>query len=324
MQTPPSIHWNPNLRLVFADVDDTVAALYRPATAAMLTALGRLLERGVRIAFITGQGVAGVERRVVMNLPASLRRWVAVGGCSGAELYGYSALGERNSVAFDSAEDALSAAQKAAWRDIIRQLIDEFHLIPHPSAPFDEFVARHGEDPWHIILEDRGPQITLEFPSAFQLTEPARERVSRRIGFALDHADLRMPMMARAGRMLQAAGLPVFPRLAGEFALDFAIAGMSKARVVEKVLSGPVREALGLERLAPDEMEVWGDRFSQTAGTDWLMCTPLDRGVRAISFRDEDPAEFPKGYNVRLWDGAHRLHDGLLEFLESAVSNLNE
>jgi hypothetical protein len=39
--------------------------------------------------------------------------------------------------------------------------------------------------------------------------------------------------------------------------------------------------------------------------------------VRALSFRNEDPAEFPKGYNIQLWDGAHRLHMGLLEYLES-------
>ena len=45
------------------------------------------------------------------------------------------------------------------------------------------------------------------------------------------------------------------------------------------------------------------------------MCTALDPRVRAISFRDEDPAEFPDGYNIHLWDGAYRLHDGLLEYL---------
>ena len=30
--------------------------------------------------------------------------------------------------------------------------------------------------------------------------------------------------------------------------------------------------------------------------------------MRALSFRDEDPAEFPDGYNIQLWDGEHRLH----------------
>ena len=39
--------------------------------------------------------------------------------------------------------------------------------------------------------------------------------------------------------------------------------------------------------------------------------------IRAISFRDEYPAEFPQGYNIQLWNGEHRLHDGLLEYLKS-------
>src|ERR1043165_7430052 len=86
----PALPWNPGLRLVFSDVDDTVAELYRAATSDMTTGLARLLDRGIRIVFITGQSAANVERRGVMNLPAQLRHRVAVGGCSGAELWGYS------------------------------------------------------------------------------------------------------------------------------------------------------------------------------------------------------------------------------------------
>ena len=285
----------------------------------MAAALARLLDQGIRIVFITGQSAANVEQRVVMNLPAPLRHRVAVGGCSGAELWGYSPSGARNAVAYEAAETLLSSAQNASWRAIIWQLIADFHLIPHPAAPVEEFVSLHGREPWHIILEDRGPQITLEFPSAFQLTDAERAAFSHRAGVALDHADVRLPIFARAKSLIQAARLPIVPRLAGVFALDFAIEGMSKARVVEKVLSAQVREALGLGQgpLAPEQIEVWGDRFSETAGTDWLMCTPLDRRVRAISFRDEEPAEFPTGYNIHLWNGAHRLHQGLLEFLAS-------
>jgi hypothetical protein len=62
---------------------------------------------------------------------------------------------------------------------------------------------------------------------------------------------------------------------------------------------------------------VGGDRFSQFSGTDCLMCKPIDRRVCALSFRNENSPEFPKGYNIQLWDGAYRLHMGLLEYLES-------
>ena len=103
------------------------------------------------------------------------------------------------------------------------------------------------------------------------------------------------------------------------FALDLAIAGIDKARAVEEALTPSVLRNLGLGPVPPraEEIEVWGDRFSESSGTDWLMCKPIDRSIRAISFRDEDPAEFPDGYSIQLWNGQHRLHDGLLEYLKS-------
>jgi hypothetical protein len=125
-------------------------------------------------------------------------------------------------------------------------------------------------------------------------------------------------MLLRAQRLHKAHDVPVTPRMAGMFALDLAIARIDKARTVEQVFS-PVLDGLGLvgKAPAPNEIEIWGDRFSRNVGTDWLMCKPVDRSVRAISFRNEDPEEFPEEYNIWLWDGTRRLHAGLLEFLES-------
>ena len=106
------------------------------------------------------------------------------------------------------------------------------------------------------------------------------------------------------------------------FALDLAIAGIDKSRAVEEALNAAVLDRLGLGTTIPrpKEIEIWGDRFSARAGTDWLMCKPVDASVRAISFRDEDPADFPEGYNIQLWDGTHHLQEGLLEFLEGRSS----
>jgi hypothetical protein len=103
------------------------------------------------------------------------------------------------------------------------------------------------------------------------------------------------------------------------FALDLAIAGIDKTRAVAEALTPSVLRDLGIGPQPPraGEIEVWGDRFSQTSCTDWLMCKPIDRSIRTISFRDEDLAEFPQGYNIQLWNGEHRLHDGLLEYLKS-------
>jgi len=51
-------------------------------------------------------------------------------------------------------------------------------------------------------------------------SDAMRERFHRRIGFALDHADLPISVLVRAERLIQASGLPMIPRLAGVFALD--------------------------------------------------------------------------------------------------------
>ena len=112
--------WNDQLRMVLSDVDETVADLYRPAEPRMLTALSRLLEHGIALVLITGQSVENVEARVVMRLPARLRRQIAVGACSGAELWGYSANGGRNERPFYTAESALTDKQKADWRAVIQ------------------------------------------------------------------------------------------------------------------------------------------------------------------------------------------------------------
>ena len=43
----------------------------------------------------------------------------------------------------------------------------------------------------------------------------------------------------------------------------------------------------------------------------------LKPGIRHIDFRNEDIAEIPEGHNIQLWDGEKRLHEGLLEYLQS-------
>ena len=145
----PKVLWNEQLRLVLSDVDETVADLYRPAEPRMLTALSRLLEHGIALVLITGQSVANVEARVVMRLPARLRQHIAVGACSGAELWGYSPTGGRDQRPFYTAESMLTDKQKADWRAVILQLVREFRLLPVAPIPIaDLFVpiaaAGHG------------------------------------------------------------------------------------------------------------------------------------------------------------------------------------
>lgn len=315
MKLPEAILWNDRVRLVFSDVDETVADLYRPAELGMLDAITRLLDRGIRLVLITGQSVDSVEQRIVMRLPTSVRKQIAVGACSGAELWGYSTAGDRNAIPSDSAIGLLNEEQMSAWREVVQKLVAEFELATYPVMPIPEFRLQYGNDPQNVLLDDRGPQITLEFPNAYRLSAAEREKISRRLGINIEDTDLRIAFSRRAEQALRARSLPVTPRMAGIFAVDLVIEGVSKTRAVQAALRSDV---LGLGPSVPSasEIEIWGDRFSQQAGTDWLMCTALHPSVRAISFRDEDPAEFPLGYNIQKWSGEHRLHAGLLEFLE--------
>jgi hypothetical protein len=312
------LRWNDQLRLVLSDVDETLADLYRPAEQRMLTALSRLLEQKIALVLITGQSVLNVEQRLVMGLPARLRRQIAVGACSGTELWGYSPIGDRDERPFYTAESALTDQQKTDWRAVVRQLVQEFRLLPVAPGPIADFKRQFVDEPLRVMLDDRGPQITFEFPNACQLSATASKQVSDRLGFRFEGRDLRVPVSQRAQQLLEAHAIPVTARMAGMFALDFAIAGFDKSRAVEEALDPRVLGRLGLGTAipGPNEIEVWGDRFSAHAGTDWLMCKPVDRRIRAISFRDEDPRDFPEGYNIQLSDGAHRLQEGLLEFLE--------
>jgi hydroxymethylpyrimidine pyrophosphatase-like HAD family hydrolase len=316
--TKSALAWNDQLRMVLSDVDETIADLYRPAEQRTLTALSRLLEQGIALVLITGQSVDNVEQRVVLGLPAPLRRHIAVGACSGAELWGYARTGKRNESPYYTAENILTARQKKSWRAVVQQLIREFHLSPSKPVPIADFKRNFGDEPLRVMLDDRGPQITFEFPNAFRLSAASCEQVCRELGIQLEGYDLREPISLRAQQLLEAHVVPVTARMAGMFALDLAISGIDKSRAVQQVFSPTILDGLGLggKVPVPNEIEIWGDRFSRDAGTDWLMCKPVDRSVRAISFRDEDPKEFPEAYNIRLWDGTRRLHAGLLEFLE--------
>ena len=318
--------WNNQLRVVLSDVDETVADLYRPAEPRMLTALSRLLGQGIAMVLITGQSVGNVEERVVMRLPAPLRQQIAVGACSGAELWGYSPTGARDERPFYTAESALTDKHKADWRAVIQQLVREFRLLPVAPIPIADFTRQFGDEPWRMMLDDRGPQITFEFPNAWRLPAAARQQMCDRLGSAFEGRDLRVPVAQRAQQLLEAHAIPVTARMAGMFALDFAIAGIDKSCAVEEALAPAVlaRLGLGTRMPRPKEIEIWGDRFSGHAGTDWLMCKPVDASVRAISFRDEDPGDFPEDYNIQLWDGAHRLQEGLLEFLEGQTTKFDE
>jgi len=203
-----AVRWNDRLRLVLSDVDETIADLYRPAEPRMVAAISNLLEQDVSLVLITGQSVRNVEERVVMALPAPHRRQIAVGACSGAELWGYSPAGHRKECPYYTAENVLTAETANAWRTVVQQLVGEFRLSPCAPMPIADFRRKTGDQPLSVMLDDRGPQITFELPNACRLSAAARGEIRLPPGFDLEGDDLRAPMLRRAQQLLDAHSIP--------------------------------------------------------------------------------------------------------------------
>lgn len=316
------ISFNSSTKLIISDVDETVADLFVPAAQEMAAELNALLEEGKALFLVSGSGFAGIKRRVIDLLKPELRKKILVSHCSGAEVIGFDELGEVLRIPHYSVYDqTISEEQKAKWREIVQQITTEFHLKTHPPMPVKEFKNQFGNNPLVVMFEDRGPQITFEFVNSCNLTTDQIDNLKQHFP-NFDMADLRIPVMERAAQLLEAANIPITPRLGGMFALDLAIKGISKTTSVKFVLeNGEILRHLALTQediQDPQKIEVWGDKFSAiNGGTDRHMSEALPPQVRSIDFRQENPAEFLPGYNTILWDGTQHLHSGLLEYLQA-------
>ncbi len=294
------MRWNPSVRLVFADVDETVAGLHEPASPQMLAALSAYLNEGGCLCLVTGGSLERVTSGVTDRLDARLRPRVLIGPASGAQLWGFDfrgALHKRPLV--DQAR--LTDATRDGWQRVLGQLVDEFELRLHPARSPARFRTEIGHDVREVMFSDRGPQMSLEFVNSTD-------------------EDLRRAVTGRANQLLNAAELPVRAHPTGVFALNMTLEGVSKGGAVTALTGSPElldRIHLSAKDLVPEAIEVWGDDFSSArGGIDLDMCLALPPAVRTIDFREEDPAELPPDRNIVLWDGQHRLQHGLLEFLE--------
>lgn len=306
-----TIRWNNEVKLIISDVDHTIADVYLPASGEMISELEQLLSEGKVLFPITGQSVRSMQWRITDHIRKDLRKSILLGHCSGAEVWGFDKTGRLMEKPFYSHYNSISDIQKKEWREKIQILVKEFRLKVLPAMPIDEFKKRSDNDPLCIMLEDRGPQITFEVVNGHDLSNEDAERLG-----IIDN-DLRIPILKMSEKLL--ADLPITARLAGVFAIDFAIKGVSKTTAVKYIINNkPALYELGIESLQPRQIEVWGDKFSAIkGGTDRHMSEALPKAVRSITFREENPLEFPEGYNIVIWDGEKHLHDGLLEYLKS-------
>ncbi len=316
------ITYNDQLRLAFSDVDETIADVYTPADPEVITELSSYLEDGGKLFMVTGGSLARVQRDITDHIDPQLRHDILVSHCSGAEVWGFTDTGSLRDEPFYSVyEETFSPEMKASWRKVITQLVAEFALRTHPTQPKIDFWNTIGHDPLDIMLDDRGPQITMEVVNGTDLTGEQLSKLDYEVPLIHGKLDLRIVIKDRSVELLKEANIPITPRLAGNFALDFAVEGVSKTTSIKSVLTKPeVLATIGLKLedvQNPAELEVWGDKFGVDGGTDRHMSEALAPEVRSIDFREEDPAEFPKGYNIVVWDGEKHLHNGLLEYLQS-------
>jgi hydroxymethylpyrimidine pyrophosphatase-like HAD family hydrolase len=326
--SPPNqnIKWNDEVKFIISDVDETVADLYTDTAPELIEQLELLLQSGVPIFFVTGQGLQSVQERIINHIESSLRHLTLVGSCSGAEVWGYDKNGNTQPKPHYTVYDtALTDDQKIKWRELVTALISEFELQTYPVMSLAEFKEKAKDHPRNIMFEDRGPQITLEIVNGYNLTTQQLETLEIHVPVTNGVYDLRVPIMERVNQLFSDAGLPVIARQAGVFAIDFAIKGISKTTAIRYVLENKeILTALGLtteDIETPHHLEIWGDKFSSIrGGTDRHMSEALQKEVRSIDFRDENPDEFLDGYNIVVWDGKHHLQHGLLEYLRSRHS----
>ncbi|HEV7453644.1 MAG TPA: hypothetical protein VGO07_00125 [Candidatus Saccharimonadales bacterium] len=327
MNTPDHIAWNNQLRIAFSDVDETIADVYTPAEPEMIGELSSYLQDGGKLFMVTGGSLARVKRDITDRIDPGLRHDILISHCSGAEVWGFTSEGDLRDKPFYSVyEDTFTPGMKENWRKVITQLVGEFSLRPHPAQPKVAFWQQTGRDPLDIMLDDRGPQITMEVVNGIDLTDEQLAKLSYEVPLTHGKRDLRTAIQQRAIHLLKEAKIPITPRFGGNFALDFAVEGVSKTTSITAVLTEPeVLATIGLgvnDVQNPAELEVWGDKYSVLhGGTDRHMSEALPPEVRSIDFRQEDPAEFPQGYNIVIWDGEQHLHYGLLEYLQSRHKN---
>ena len=238
MNNPPSVTWNPNVKLICADVDQTVADDFMPAEPEMIHELNAILSEGIRLFFVTGGPLTRLRTRVIDQLNPQLRQHVLVSHCSGAEVWGFNADGGQHEEPFYSVYDShMTEEQKTTWRQVVDELVAEFKLKKYPPQPVEQFRGAVGDDPLSIIYEDRGPQITLEVINGYDMTESQHQAALAQLPNLEEVVDLREPMLTWIANRLKRQGVPVTPRLAGVFALDLALEGVSKTQSVERVLA---------------------------------------------------------------------------------------
>lgn len=310
-----------SIKLIISDVSDTLAEVYSPIKEEISHGLAAFLNQNKYLFVISGHGVENIFTRIINHLPRALWNRTLVGACSGTEVWGFDNNGPLPTPFFSIYEQVFCEEMKRQWRSIIKQIIREYRLEPVPTMTVREFIANYSGMPNTIMYEDRGSQITFEMLNAVDLSDLAHSGFKEYAPFVDESKDLRISIIQYANSLFETNGLPIQARLAGNFAIDFAIRGVTKATAIREALfNGKINDywnfALHSDSIA-DTVEIWGDKFSAVSrGTDLHMIEAFPCDVRAIDFGNEPKEELPEKYNILLWDGNDFLCDGVIEYMK--------
>ncbi len=315
--------WNNQIKLIISDVDDTIAPSHDLVRPKMAELLNNLLKSGAVLFMISGSEERYVFDRVIKYIQPNLRQRILVGHCNGVELWGYDEQGELISPSFYNLYDErLNHDQRLRLREVAGQITSEFHFRTHSRMPRGQFVSKTGGDPLSVMYEDKGTSISFGLHNATDLNEEQISLLKIDVPQTLGKHDLRIPFVKRANELFEQFDVPITAILAGAATVDMVVKDVSKTTAVQFVMHNAgilskfdIDPAELLSR--PEMIEIWGDRFSKSHGTDWLMSVGVDPRVRSIDFRDEDPKEFPSECNITLWDGAGCLDEGLINYLRT-------
>lgn len=317
------INYNLGIKLILSDVDETIADVYTDASPAMISQLSKILSSNVVIFLVTGAGLGSVKERITDHIAPELRHNIIVAHCSGAEVIGFNKLGELTDPYYSVYHEKMSEDQQMTWRNVVKQVVDEFSLELVSPQKVSDFINKFGKSPLTVMYADRGPQITLECVNGYKLNQDDYGKIKDKFPYLVKTNgvyDIRIPLAKRFDELLAQENLPVRAHLAGVFALDLILDGVSKTTAIQNILSN--HELLKSYNLPldivkqPSLIEIWGDKFTKNGGSDRKMSMAVDPSVRSIDFRKESVDEIGDEYNIVLWDGKQELHDGLLEYLE--------
>ena len=300
------IHWNEEVRLIIADVDDTIAPVYHDIAREMVKEIEELLITGIKFFLISGQSIQNICARIIRYIHPELRNSILVAHCNGAEVYCFDREGKLCEKPVFTILDYVQV-DKRKWKEVLQQIREHFGLEYIYTNKVDEFKAQVGDSPKAIMVEDRNVQISMDFVNGVGTT------------------DVRFEIMEYAHKLLEEYGLKVVPHLGGDGAIDFNIEGVSKSRPIEEIISFSDKFDFNINgkihMAHVDEVEIWGDNFSLSKGAaDFAMCKGLPESVRTLCFRECQ--DYSKQYNICVWDGNRKLSEGVLEYLQSRKMKL--